>query len=228
MTNNYKQNWMSSAPIFKLTDTLEKQFQNIINQKDPSLLPTQVPCWVFLDWIARQGYLLHGSSVKDLSELRPQTKDYQQADEFSNTYGVYAASDGIWPMMYALRGPKARGQLDMCLQLKTPQGWSEKVYFYSLGRQDFITPVTDLMSSGFIYVLDRTGFLASPPYQHGSLGLIQEAHWVNPKPVQTLMCIPVQPNDFPLSVHLHQADEVKHRSNINPWGFPWLDSSTLA
>lgn len=228
MPNNYKQSWMLAAPTFELTHSLTKQFNRVISKKDPSLLPAEVPRWIFLDWLARQGYLLHGSSVKDLSELHPQTKDYQQADEFSNTYGVYAASDGIWPMMYALRGPKARGQLDMCLQLKTPQDWSKKVYFYSLGRQDFITPITDLMSSGFVYVLDSTGFLPSPAYQHGSLGLVKEAHWVNPKPVKTLMCIPVQPNDFPLPIHLHQADEVKRRSDIDPWDFPWLDSSTLA
>ena len=138
------------------------------------------------------------------------------------TRGVYAASDGLWAMIYALRGPQSQNQSDMGLRLRLPDGeWSAMRYFLSLAARDPETlDARSLLAAGFVYVLPRTGFQPSPPYFHLGLGEVQEAHWVSSAPVRPLMSVPVSPDDFPLRVGLHEAATVRTRAAANPWGFP--------
>lgn len=217
--------WMLEAPMVKLAEKTVQQFQTALAARDATRLPADLPRWIFLDWLTKQGYLLHGSPKGPTTELRPQTKNYKQPDDFSNTIGVYAASDGLWALMYALRGPLAVKQLDMGLQVLEDGQWSRMKYFVSLAPQESgVVNGRQLLAPGYVYVLPREGFQQSPPYQHPGLGYIQEAHWVNPSPVRPLMCIPVRPDDFPLPVRVHDADQVDRLCESDPWGFPWLEA----
>ena len=165
--------------------------------------------------------MLHGSPTAALPELVPQHKAYAQPDDFSNTHGVYAASDGLWAMMYALTPPGTH-RSDMALQVRQPDGrWSGTRYFCSLGGP----PGTDgrsLLRPGAVYVLGREGFTLSPAYDHPGLGFVQEWHWVRQTPVRPLLTVSVVPEDFPLSVRVHDAAAVRRRALADPWGFPWL------
>lgn len=215
--------WMLEAPMVKLTESAVTAFEVTWTQKNVALLPGGVPRWLFLQWLTRQGYLLHGSQKGDLEVLVGQDREYGQPDEFSNTVGVYAASDGLWAMMYALRGPQVAQQSDMALQLLENGSWSRLRYFLSVApKQPGITEARALLAPGFVYVLSQEGFTPSPAYQHGGLGFVQEAHWVNPQPVKPLFAVPVTPDDFPLPVRLHDAAQVTARAKSDPWGFPWL------
>ena len=113
----------------------------------------------------------------------------------------------------------------MGLQLRWQGGtWSATRYFLSFATRDaHITDARSLLAPGFVYVLSRDRFHASPPYLHGGLGEVQEAHWVSSTPALPIMSVAVNPGDFPLAVRLHDADTVKVRSEGAPWGFPWLD-----
>ena len=215
---------MLEAPDLDLSAGAEKAFREVVETRNPALLPASAPRWVFLQWLARQSWLLHGSQHGNLNELRSAEKAYHQPDEFSNTRGVYAASDGLWAMMYALRGPQAQSQSDMGLRLRLPDGkWSGMRYFLSLAaRNPAVSDTSSLQAPGFVYVLRRTGFQPSPPYLHLGLGEVQEAHWVSSGPVRPLMSVPVSPDDFPLKVRLHDAETVRARAAADPWGFPWL------
>ncbi|QFP75053.1 hypothetical protein [Deinococcus sp. AJ005] len=215
--------WMLEAPEHEVTPADLAVFAAAWDARDVGVLPGDLPRWLFLQWLTEQGYLLHGSQSGELTELVGAQKEYGQADEFSNTIGVYAASDGLWAMMYALRGPEVAQQSDMALQVLERGQWSTMRYFMSVaprtpGGQD----ARALLASGFVYVLPRAGFAQSPPYDHDGLGHVQEAHWVNPHPVTPLLHIPVTPDDLPLPVCLHDAEQVKTRSKADPWGFPWL------
>ena len=217
--------WMLTAPASEVLAQLERGFFQVLANRDANLLSSDAPRWVFLQWLAEQGWLLHGSQTGGLTELLPGREGYGQPDEFSNTQAVYAASDGLWAMMYALRGPRVCQQSDMGLQLRQQDGtWSAIRYFLSLATRDgHVTDARSLLAPGFVYVLSRDGFHASPPYLHGGLGKVQEAHWVSRTPALPVMSVPVSPGDFPLAVRLHDADTVKARSQSDPWGFPWLD-----
>lgn len=217
--------WMLTAPAFQVSAQMEHHFVQVLAKWDATLLSSDVPRWVFLQWLAAQGWLLHGSQTGGLTELRPGREGYCQPDEFSNTQGVYAASDGLWAMMYALRGPQVSQQSDMALRTRLSDGaWSGMRYFLSLAPQDACeTDARSLLAPGFVYVLSRDGFHASPPYVHGGLGEVQEAHWVSRTPALPVISVPVSPGDFPLTVRLHDPGVVKARSRSAPWGFPWLD-----
>lgn len=214
---------MLEAPTVKLSASDVEAFQAALDARNPDLIPENQPRWVFLEWLAQQGYLLHGSPTGDLSKLNPTPKNYAQPDDFSNTVGVYATSDGLWPMMYALRGPQVTAQNDMGLKLMEGGEWSAMKYFLSYGTSNpEISDGRELMAPGFVYVMTRKGFQLSPPYQHAGLGYVQEAHWVNLDSVQPLMCVPVAPKDFPLPVRVHDAEALRARARLDPRGFPWL------
>lgn len=217
--------WMLEAPSCAVTDTVEHSFRQVLATRDLQFLPS-TPLWVFLQWLAQQGFLLHGSPQGGLHELRPGDKAYGQPDEFSNIRGVYAASDGLWALMYALHGPNIQSKSDMGLRLRLPHGqWSEMRYFLSVAPRDKeVQDPRALLAPGFVYVLERQGFAPSPPYEHPGLGFVQEAHWVNPGSVRPLLVVPVSPADFVLPIRLHDADVVAARAKADPWGFPWLDS----
>lgn len=214
---------MLSLPTVSLTGDMVRAFEAAWMKRRLDL-PPHVPVWVFLDWLTRRGLLLHGSPVAGLDVLQARDHDYGQADDFSNTIGVYACSDAVWAMMYALRGPGVAQQSDMALRLWEHGGWSEKRYFYSLApTEPNVTDARQLLAPGTVYVLDGAGFTLSPTYEHGGLGRVQEAHAVHPGPVTPLWAVPVRPEDFPLPVRLHDAATVRGRSAADPWGFPWLD-----
>ncbi|WP_309572647.1 hypothetical protein [Deinococcus sp.] len=217
------QSWMLEAPQVKLPHTALTAFEVAWTTRDLSLLPSGMPRWLFLRWLEGQGVLFHGSPHDGLSELRPLLKEYNQPDEFSNRTGVYAASDGLWAMMYALRGPAATGMMDMGLRLRVGQDWSPMRYFMSLATD---TPVgsngRDLLGTGTVYVLSRDGFEPSAPYQHPGLGEVHEMHCVSPQRVRPLMAVAVTPQDFPLLVRVHDAARVRALAAVHPWGFPWL------
>jgi len=216
---------MLEAPTEPSGSRNEVLFREVTQRRDPSRLPTHLPRWVFLQWLAEQGWLLHGTPLGGLEELRPSTVHSHQPDDFSNTRGVYAASDGLWAMMYALRGPGVQGQSDMGLRLCLPDGhWSAMRYFLSYAPDDpAVADARTLLAPGFVYVLHQRSFQGSPPYEHPGLGFVQEAHWVSPEPVRPVLVVPVRPEDFPLPVRLHDALTVNARARSDPWGFPWLD-----
>ena len=221
--------WMLEAPRVKLPVSAVRAFEAAWETRDAALLPEGVPRWLFLRWLVGLGYLLHGSQHTSLHQLKGRDHDYGQPDDFSNTIGVYACSDALWAIMYALRGPEVAQQSDMALQQWENGQWSAMRYFYSVAPcSPEVTNARNLLKPGAVYVLSRAGFSQSAAYEHGGLGLVQEAHWVNPEPVRPLMTVPVTPADFPLPVRLHDAARVDALSQTDPWGFPWLEPVTPA
>lgn len=219
---------MLEAPKVKASESAVRAFEMVWIEQNLTALPDGVPRWLFLEWLAEQGYLLHGSPRTALVELASRDHDYGQPDAFSNTTGVYACSDALWAMMYALRGPEVAQQSDMALRQWEDGQWSPVRYFYSVApRSPEVADARFLLTPGAVYVLSRTGFSPSPAYDHGGLGRVLEPHWVSPDPVRPLMVVPVRPADFPLPVRLHDAARVNALSRADPWGFPWLEGEPL-
>ena len=215
--------WMLEAPMVNLPASAAQAFEIALHERDVSFLPDSVPRWLFLDWVARQGLLLHGSKRADIALFEPRTPHDLSADEFSKRTGVFAASDGLWAMMYALRGPQVKRMVNTALQYCTGFGFGEMKYFLSLAPKS--GPVSDgrtLMTPGFVYVLPPDGFEQMPAYDWPGLGTVLEPQWVNPNPVRPLLCVAVTPDDFPFPVRVHDAERVDARCRLDPWGFPWL------
>lgn len=202
-------------------------FAEALSLGRPELVPGGVPRWTFLAWLAGQGLLLHGSARGDLSGFGPRTPHDLSPDEFSKRTGVFAASDGLWAMMYALRDrSRTARMLNMALQMQEPGGgWSSMRYFLSLAPRDpQVTDGRSLLTPGFVYVLPRAGFEPMPPYDWPGLGTVREPHWVRADGVRPLLRVPVTPADFPLPVRRHDAGRVDALCGADPWGFPWLEA----
>lgn len=217
--------WMLAAPTVPLPGEAAPLFRAALEARDPGLWPPDLPRWTLLQGLAGQGFLLHGSGHRDLHEFQPRAPHDLSPDDFSKRTGVFAASDGLWAMMYALRDRnRVRRMLNMALQLKQEGGWSPMRYFLSFAPHDpAVTDGRSLLAPGFVYVLPPEGFEPMPPYEWPGLGWVREPHWVNPHPVRPLLCVPVAPGDFPLPVRTHDANRVDPLSQLDPWGFPWLE-----
>jgi hypothetical protein len=144
----------------------------------------------FLRWVVEsQPVLLHGSNRRDVAVFEPRAQtDY--ADE--PTHAVFATSDGIWPIYFAIADRRVvRSLINDCVH---DEGGAR--YFFSVATDpDGIDPWT----SGVVYLLPREPFTVS----HGS------SEWTSPTPVRPLASVTVKPDDFPFieAVHRHALSE---------------------
>lgn len=166
--------------------------------------------------------LLHGSSTPGLDRLDPRSPDDASPDDFSSEHGVFASSDAIWAICYALRGPEVAGMLNSCVQLHQGGVWSRPRHFLSLA------PTTGraadprrLLSPGWVYVLPRAPFARMEPYDWPGVGRVLEAQWRSPTSVPVLDAVRVEPADLPLVIHSHDAEAVRRANVRDPGGFPW-------
>lgn len=184
--------------------------------------PAGLPLWIFLQWLAdERGLLLHGSQRPGIRRFEPRTPNDKSPDEFSKQTAVYASSDALWAMFYALTlGYPGRNMLNAALQDRDGQGWGPMRYFFSLSHgPDFP------FGPGTVYLLPRAGFSRMPPYGWPGVGEVLEPQWASVEGVEPVASIPVVPADFPLlqQVRRHDNDAVQVRAQADPWAFPWLD-----
>lgn len=216
--------WMLELPPYELSRTAEAAFETVLATGDTARLPP-LSRWVFLTWLTRRGWLLHGSNRVDLTHFEPRTPEDLSPDAFSKRTAVFAASDGVWATMYALRDrTQTKRMLNMALQVWEGGAWSPMRYFLSLAPVDpGVTDGRSLLQPGSVYVLPPHGFEQMPAYSWPGLGDVLEPHWANPQPVRPLMRVSISPDGFPLPVRIHDAARVDVRSQSDPWGFPWLE-----
>ena len=203
----------------------EQAFEVALDTGDARKLLKSVPRLMFLEWLTRRGYLLHGSSRPDIVCFDPRAPKDLSPDEFSKRTAVFASSNGVWALMYALRDRTKVGRtLNMALQVKEGDWLSQMCYFLSFAPVDSgVVDGRSLLSAGSVYVLAPEGFEQMPEYYWPGLGTVLEPHWANSQAVRPLMQVTVSPEDFPLPVRTHDATRVDALSRIDPWGFPWLE-----
>ena len=188
--------------------------------------PLPIPRWAFLCWLTdHKGLLLHGSGDPAITEFEPRRPDDHSADAFSKQTAVFAASDGIWAIWYAIID-RTRYRLNMlngAVQFEVAPGtWSVMHYFFSITAAVLAhQPWRD----GVVYLLPRAHFVQQPPYRLGR-STIREPHWACVTGVRPLAKLRVQPTDFPLlaDVRGHDPMAVQHRAARDPSGFPWVDA----
>lgn len=146
-------------------ELLEALYQARVRQGAADTPP--VPKWVFLTWLCEaKGLLLHGSGNPNIEQFEPRTPNAKDDDEFSRQRAVFAASDGIWAMFYAVLD-RARFKLRMlnaALRFELPGGLSELRYFFSVTKEVLRQ---NPWREGVVYILPRVGFVQQPPYRLG-------------------------------------------------------------
>ncbi|RJX37642.1 hypothetical protein D3P09_21955 [Paenibacillus pinisoli] len=156
-------------------------------------LDTEIQVDHFLQYLSQYHQVLfHGSNATDIQEFipRPQTLYTGQMTE-----AVFATSDGIWPVFYAIFNRiKLHGNFrNGCIECN-----NHRYYFFSLSEE---TCQNDPWCEGAVYVLPRVSF------KKQGKGFLVFDEWTSSKPVQPLFHIRVKPSDF---AYLHQVSA--HRS----------------
>jgi hypothetical protein len=199
-------------------ELLEQTLETALEQG--ILLDTPIPKWAFLIWLTHhQNYLVHGTGNSSIQLFEPKKAD--DTNWFGNQNAVYAASDGIWAMFYAIldrpKIPMSISNGAVQITLEPPQD----IYFFSvqdtaLEQKPFCT--------GWVYVLPKQGFSQEPKGQRDGIPYATH-HWANLNPVKPLFSIQVEPSDFPFlhQIRSHNNEILWKKVEANPNGFPWIE-----
>jgi len=189
-------------------------------------VPTPLPCpaWVFLTWLGEEmGLLLHGSGHPAIEAFTPRAPNDSSPDQFSKQRAVFATSDGIFAIFYAVLDRRTKGFsfLDAALRFDDGNGgWSPTHYYFSLSHGAPASP----WRRGSVYILPPEGFRQQAPYRVGAR-MVLDPHFARQTPVRPLAKLRVNPEDFPFlgRVARHDREVVDARSAQEPAGFPWRE-----
>jgi hypothetical protein len=180
-----------------------------------------VPIWQFLCHIAdTRDVLLHGSNQGDIEEFEPRTAG--DPDPFCSLPAVYAASDGIWPLYFAVLDRSVpMWMVNGCLRLRLPDASEVGPYYYfSVSR-----PAVERRAfrDGTVYLLPRATFEPYPEREWES-AMILATQWRSHVPVAPMARLRVHPEDFPFLHQLRAHDDaiLAQRVKDYPEGWPWV------
>ena len=183
----------------------------------------EAPKWQFLCYLCdHKGLLLHGSDAPDIEEFEPRQSN--DIHEFGNRRAVYAASDGIWPMYFAIvdRAGYVTSLANACVRVLEEDGTKSGPYYYFSINEDALPH--NPWRNGVIYILPRDTFEQQPPAQYQGMTIVVE-QWASLVEVKPLAKLAVGPDDFPFlaDIHGHNPKVMSERATRDPGGFPWLD-----
>lgn len=217
--------YLLPQPPCDLTPEKQAAFETLINSTPSgSFVNYQLasPKWKFLSYLCKsRNLVLHGSQNADIAVVEPRKAIDVKA--FSKQDAIYATTDGIWVMYYAIIDRKNFSPLSLfnsCLDIQSsPEQTLGPLYFFSITHSALIQkPWRD----GTIYVLPRENFEQEPAQQ--MLGAeIRFPHWISTKSAKPLAKLRVQPQDFPFlaQVHGHNDEKLNLLASTDPNGFPW-------
>jgi hypothetical protein len=180
------------------------------------------PKWQFLCYLCdTKRILLHGSGNPDITEFEPRQPN--DVEEFSNRRAVYAASDGIWPMYFAIvKRKQVTLLMNACFKiLKQDSGEKEAYYYFSV---DQAALPQYPWQNGMVYLLPGATFEQQPLQDYMGLQ-VEITQWASPVAVKPLAKLPVSPADFPFleKMNGHDPQLISERASRNPKGFPWRE-----
>jgi len=176
------------------------------------------PKWQFLCHLGDAGLVvMHGSGRDDIAQFEPRQSNDVSA--FGAQRAVYASSDGIWPLFFAVID---RDGYDGTLVNASIRFGDERepAYFFSLNADQLPSRP---WRNGTVYLLPTDGFLAEPVINAGP-DRVTSTQVVSLEPVVPLARLAVSPADFPFLDQVRGHDEavLRRRSAADPDGFPWL------
>ncbi|MBE0685155.1 MAG: hypothetical protein IH585_04065 [Anaerolineaceae bacterium] len=185
----------------------------------------QYPKWQFLSYLCEtRDLILHGSQNLEIEQVEPQQANDKRA--YSNQFAIYATTDGIWVMYFAIVDRKKYPKMTLfnsCLQARiSPDELSELLYFFSITHSVLIQKP---WCTGAIYILPRQSFSQESAQQVQETEIIFP-HWISTQPAQPIAKLLVTPVDFPFldQIHGHHDEKLIRLSSTNPNGFPWPEA----
>ena len=178
------------------------------------------PKWQFLCHLGdRHDIALHGSGDPDIALFEPRQSN--DLNEFGNQKAIYAASDGLWAMFFAVVDrERVTSITNACVRLGDETGTLHGPYYVFSVSQSALPGQP--WRTGTLYLLSRSTFITQPPMAFGSyqVHIAQLASFV---PVQPLAKLTVTPEDFPFLMQIrgHDDQRLQEYATALQTGAPW-------
>lgn len=184
----------------------------------PYMLPRQK--WQFLCHLAdHRDIALHGSGDSNITLFEP--RQSSDLGEFGNQKAVYAASDGLWAMFFAIVDrERVTSVANACIRFADETGVMYGPYYVFSVSQSALP--SQPWRRGTVYLLPRSKFTAQPPMALGSYqGHI--AQLASFEPVEPLAKLSVTPVDFPFlqQIRGHDDGRLQEYATAMQTGGPW-------
>lgn len=162
------------------------------------------PKWQFLCHVAeRHAIALHGSGNPNIPVFEPRQSN--DLNEFGKQKAVYAASDGLWAMFFAVVDrERVTSITNACVSLDDQIGNVHGPYYVFSVSQ---TTLPDQpWRTGTVYLLPRSTFITQPTMAFGPYQ-VHFAQLASLVPVQPLAKLTVAPQDFPFLAQIRGHDD---------------------
>jgi hypothetical protein len=176
--------------------------------------------WQFLCHIAdHHDIALHGSGDPNIAVFEPRQSN--DLNEFGNRKAVYAASDGLWAMFFAIVDrERVMSITNACVRLADESGNLHGPYYvFSVSQSAFPNRP---WRTGTVYLLPRSTFSVQPPITFGP-NEVHIAQLASLVPVQPLAKLMVTPEDFPFLMQIrgHDDQRLQEYATALQTGAPW-------
>ncbi len=165
------------------------------------------PKWQFLCYVAEHyDIAFHGSGNPNIALFEPRHADDLNA--FGSQRAVYAASDAIWAMFFAIvdRDRYAMSVNNACIRVVDESGGSHGPY-YVFSVSDSALALQP-WRAGTVYLLPRETFAAQEPMPFGP-NEVHVAQLASLVPVEPLAKLAVEPRDFPFLAQIRGHDDAR-------------------
>jgi hypothetical protein len=176
--------------------------------------------WQFLCYLAdHHNIALHGSGDPNISPFEP--RQSHDLNDFGNQKAVYAASDGLWAMFFAIVDrDRVTSITNACIRLEEDSGIVHgPLYVFSVSQ---LALPNQPWRTGTVYLLPRSSFITQPPMAFGAyqVHFAQLASFV---PVQPLAKLTITPEDFPFlsQIRGHDDERLQEYATALQTGAPW-------
>lgn len=179
------------------------------------------PKWQFLCHLADHHNLaLHGSGDPDIALFEPRQSN--DLSEFGNQKAVYAASDGLWAMFFAIvdRQQFAMSVTNACVRLEDETGGFHGPYYVFSVSQWALS--SRPWRTGTVYLLPRRTFTNQPSMAFGS-SQVHIAQLASLVPLEPLARLTITPEDFPFlsQIRGHDDRRLEEYAIALQTGAPW-------
>jgi hypothetical protein len=172
----------------------EELYEQFISKGNGDFIPykSNFPKYAFFNYlIEKKNVLVHGSNLSDITRFEPREQTLFNGKPVK---AVFAASDGIWSLFFAVINRKDYlGSLrNICLTILTKKG-IKRFYYFSVNK-DF---QGKCWTNGTIYILPKNMF------KNGGI----KDEWVCESEVKPLAKMSVTPDDFPFTEQVKKHHE---------------------
>jgi len=215
-------------PPFDLSPERQKAFEDLWQStRSGDIVDYRLPYpkWQYLSYVCEtKGLVLHGSQNQRISGVEPRQANDKRA--FSNQRAVYATTDGIWVIFFAILDRKKYSEMTLfnsCLRARiSADQLSEPMYFFSITHSVLLQKP---WCEGMIYILPRRHFEQEASQQVQGVEIVLP-HWISSLPADPAAKLHVGPQDFPFlaQIHGHNNEKLVQLAATDPSGFPWPEA----